>query len=66
MTKRLLERIERENANVFANIKSLKAWYTTGEREIVLAEIRGFLTGLRLTGFITESEKRALHCYITL
>jgi hypothetical protein len=66
MTKHLLERIERENANVFANIKSLKSWYGTGEREIVLAEIRGFLMGLKLTGFITESEKRCLFCYITL
>lgn len=66
MTKQVLERIERENTNVFANIKSLKSWYETGERDIVLAEIRGFLTGLKLTGFITESERRVLLCYITL
>lgn len=66
MTKQLLERIERENVNVFANIKSLKEWYKTGEREIAAAEIRGFLSGLKLVGFITESEKRVLHCYITL
>ena len=66
MTKEILERIERENANVFANIKSLKEWYKTGEQAIVLAEIRGFLTGLKLTGFIKESERRVLFCYITL
>ena len=68
MTKKLLERIEKENKNVFLNIESLKSRYgrNTEKHEVVLAEIRGFLIGLKLLGFITEREKQILHCYITL
>lgn len=68
MTKKTLERIKNENYNVYANIESLKGWYESGnvKREVILAEIRGYLTALVNTGFITEIEKRALHCYITI
>lgn len=67
MTSKLLERIEKQNINIFYNIKSLKAWYNNvSDKDCALAEIRGYLTGLYQLGFITETEKRLLHCYITL
>ena len=68
MTKELLERIENDNKNIFFKIESLKVWYgkNTANRDVVLAEIRGYLTGLMQLGYITETEKRVLHCYITL
>ena len=68
MTRELLERIKKDNVNIFLNIESLKGWYikNTVKREVVLAEIRGYLTALVQLGYITETEKRLLHCYITL
>ena len=68
MTKQILERIKQDNTNVYFNIKSLKEWYSknTENRNVVMAEIRGYLTGLRQLNFITETEKRILLCYITL
>ena len=67
MTRKVLERIERENVNVYLNIKSLKEWHKQTEKhDVSLAEIRGYLTALLQLGFITEAEKRVLHCYMTL
>lgn len=68
MTKQILERIKKDNVNVYSNIKSLKEWYgrNTENRNVVMAEVRGYLTGLRQLNFITETEKRLLFCYVTL
>lgn len=70
-TKDLLNKIETENKNIYMEIVSLKKWYNRAkgnntELAIPRAEIRGFLNGLRLCGFISESDSRKLHCYITL
>lgn len=68
MTKKTLDKIEKANINVFKNIQSLKCWYRSNNigRDCVLAEIRGFLSGLVMTGFITEQERRIVFVYITL
>ena len=68
MTKQTLDRIKSDNYNIFMDIVILKSRYNRKEknRDIVLAEIRGYLMALRQLGFITETQKRVLHCYITL
>ena len=68
MTKQTLDRIKSDNYNIFMDIVILKSRYNRKEknRDITLAEIRGYLMALRQLGFITETEKRVLHCYITL
>ena len=68
MTKQILDRIKSDNYNIFMDIVILKSRYNRKEknRDIVLAEIRGYLMALRQLGFITETEKRVLYCYITL
>ena len=68
MTKQTLDRIKSDNYNIFMDIVILKSRYNRKEknRDVVLAEIRGYLMALRQLGFITETEKRVLHCYITL
>ena len=68
MTKQTLDRIKSDNYNIFMDIVILKSRYNRKEknRDIVLAEIRGYLMALRQLGFITETEKRVLRCYITL
>ena len=68
MTKQTLDRIKSDNYNIFMDIVILKSRYNRKEknRDVVLAEIRGYLMALRQLGFITEAEKRVLHCYITL
>ena len=68
MTKQTLDRIKSDNYSIFMNIVSLKSWYNRSEENsgVVLAEIRGYLMALRQVGFITETERRILHCYITL
>ena len=50
------------------DIVILKSRYNRKEknRDVTFAEIRGYLMALRQLGFITETEKRVLHCYITL
>ena len=64
MTKRLLEKIKINNMAVYNHIELLKEQYKI--RKTTLAEIRGYLMALRQLGFVTETEKRVLHCYITL
>ena len=68
MTKQTLDRIKSDNYNIFMDIVILKSRYNRKEknRDVTLAEIRGYLMALRQLGFITETEKRVLHCYITL
>ena len=68
MTKQTLDRIKSDNYNIFMDIVILKSRYNRKEknRDIALAEIRGYLMALRQVGFITETERRILHCYITL
>lgn len=68
MTKRTLERIEKENVKVFNTIKNLKDRHNQDKfnHDIIHSEIRGYLVALRDTGFITESERKCLFCYITL
>ena len=68
MTAKTLERIKQANLNIYMNIISLKKWHNseTVNHDCSLAEIRGFLTGLVLTGFISEQEKKVIFCYITL
>ena len=64
MTKRLLEKIKINNMAVYNHIELLKEQYKT--RKAKLAEIRGFITALWLTNFVSEVESRLLFCYITL
>ena len=68
MTKKTLKRIEEANINVYYNIKSLKEAYNndTTDCTIIKAETRGYLMALQQTGFISETERRILFCYITL
>lgn len=68
MTEQLLERIKISNPNIYTNIQSLKVTYRNPsiDRVVILAEIRGYLMGLMQTGFITQSEKQRLFCYITI
>ena len=68
MTKQTLDRIKSDNYNIFMDIVILKSRYNRKKenRDIALAEIRGYLMALRHLGFITETEKRVLYCYITL
>ena len=64
MTKRLLKKIKINNMAVYNHIELLKEQYKT--RKSKLAEIRGFITALWLTNFVSEVESRLLFCYITL
>ena len=64
MTKILLEKIKINNMAVYNHIELLKEQYKTGKT--TLAEIRGYITALWLTNFVSEVESRLLFCYITL
>ena len=68
MTRKLLERIEKENTAIFKTIKELKNKHNCDifDHDVIHGEVRGYLIALKDLHIITESEFRALLTYITL
>ena len=67
MTKAILERLEKDNKNVYEHIEELKKNYSNcANRELARGKIGEYLTALEHVALITNMERRFLYCYITI
>ena len=64
MTKKILERIKKDNERIALHLEYLKTKYKVNQTEY--SEIEGYLTGLMHCGFITAKELHVLTAWFTL